>query len=125
MIAPYADNVILELEPLEATTKSGIHIVDTSRKHKGHRTARVLASGPGYMSIPTYRSASHLIPNETRAGDRVVVDALAGQDYSLDFNAPRHNKSPEFQELFGRGGEFRIVREAEILAVIEAEETAG
>lgn len=119
MIRPYADNVIIELEPLSHTTKTGIHVVQHNANRRGHRTAKVIASGPGYYSIPTYSRPATLIPNETRPGDRVVVDALAGQDYSLDFNAPRHNKSPEFQELFGRGGEFRIVREQEILGVLE------
>jgi uncharacterized cupin superfamily protein len=34
---------------------------------------------------------------------------------------PRSNKSAEFQELFGDRGQFRIVREQEILAVLEGD----
>jgi len=37
----------------------------------------------------------------------------------MDLTVPRHNKSAEFQDLFGDAGEFRIVREQEILAVVE------
>lgn len=122
-IRPYADNVVLELEPLPTQTKSGLAIVDTSRKTKGHRTARVIASGPGYWGIPTYSSPGGVfIANETRAGDRVVVDSLAGQDWSMNMSAPRHHeRAQEFEELLGRRGEIRVVREAEILAIIEEE----
>jgi hypothetical protein len=59
------------------------------------------------------------VANEVQPGDRVIVDALAGQNYALDLSVPRHNKSTQFQELFGERGEFRIVREQEILAVFE------
>jgi hypothetical protein len=62
-----------------------------------------------------------LIPNETKAGDRVVVEALAGEDWSLNFSAPRHHATAqEFESLSDLPpGEYRMVREAEILAVLE------
>jgi hypothetical protein len=59
------------------------------------------------------------VPNTVQPGDRVIVDARAGQNYDMDLTTPRHNKPTEFQELVGERGEFRIVREEEILAVIE------
>jgi hypothetical protein len=65
------------------------------------------------------RTGSVFVANEVQPGDRVIVDALAGQNYALDLSVPRHNKSTQFQELFGERGEFRIVREQEILAVFE------
>lgn len=121
MIKPYADNVILELEPLNHESKGGIHVVQFEAHRRGHRTAKVIASGPGYWAIPTYNApGGTFVPNETKAGDRVIVDALAGQDWSADLSAPRHHeKAQEFEELLGRKGQIRVVREAEILAVIE------
>jgi hypothetical protein len=64
------------------------------------------------------------VPNTVKVGDRVIVDALAGQNYALDLSVPRHNKTQEFQELFGDRGEFRIVREEEILGVLVDEVAA-
>lgn len=111
----YADNVVIELEPPEKLSEV---VTIVSSKHK-HRTAIVKASGPGYTD-----AHGRFIPNEVKAGDRVIVDAFAGQDYAMDLTVPRHNKSSEFQELFGDRGEFRIVREQEILGIIEQERAA-
>lgn len=114
-LRPYADNVILVLEPEPTKTQSGLAMVRLRGPGARYsRTARVVSSGPGYWDERRLR----FIPNEVRAGERVVVDALAGQNYDLDLTAPRHNKPTEFQELCGEKGEFRIVREQEILAVI-------
>jgi co-chaperonin GroES (HSP10) len=111
----YADNVVIVLEPLPTETASGIAMVRTSAKGaRESRTARVVASGPGYRT-----RLGALVPNELKEGDRVVVDALAGQNYALDLTIPRHNKNNEFQELFGERGEFRIIRQDEALAVLD------
>ena len=125
---PYADNVVIELLPLESQTASGIQLAwDGKAKARGHRFARVVASGPGYWLRLQNKDAQGLqktfrdvfIPNEVKQGETVLVDALAGQDYAMDVTIPRHNKSNEFQELFGDRGEFRIIREQEILGVVE------
>lgn len=113
----YMDNCVLELEPLPKESAGGIALVNMGPNNKGHRTAVVKASGPGYTT-----TQGVFIPNTVKAGDRVLVDALAGQHYALDLTIPRHNKSSEFQELFGDRGEFRIVREQEILGVLEDDE---
>lgn len=117
----YADNVIIELEPVRnEQTPSGLVLVDNSRRTKGTRWARVILSGPGFTN-----KGGHLVPNETKPGDRVLVDALAGQDYTADLSAPRSNgKGAVFDSVFGARGEFRIVREEEILA-IEAQSEAA
>lgn len=113
-IRAYADNVIIKMHEIPQQTESGLAVVQHNADRKGHRKATVLASGPGFVS-----RLGALIVNETKPGDVVLVDALAGQNYDLDLTVPRHNKSSEFQELFGVRGEFRIVREQEILGVIE------
>lgn len=116
----YADNVIIVLEPLPTETASGIAMVRMNKNTKESRTARVVASGPGYTN-----ARGVFVPNEVKPGDRVIVDALAGQHYQLDLTVPRHNKSSEFQELFGERGEFRIVREQEILGIVEDDAKAA
>ena len=114
---PYADNVHIELEPIPTMTAGGLHLPQTQRsKARGSRYARVVASGPGH-----YRQRrdgangtkdSVFVPNETRPGDRVIVDAQAGQAWETEMSAPRHNPHGDF-------GDARIVRESEILAIIE------
>jgi co-chaperonin GroES (HSP10) len=119
VIRPYADNVVIELEPLATVSESGLAMVHTRAPGaREHRTARVLASGPGYFT-----RLGALVPNSVREGDRVIVDALAGDrmKYDFDISAPRQNKQPELDHLLGERGAFRVVREQEILAVLEAE----
>lgn len=110
---PYADNVWIRLLPLETASKSGIVLVEGERKTKGTRRATVIGSGPGY----TARSGA-FIANESFAGDTVYVDALAGQDWSMDFDPPRHrDKAVQFDSLANERGEYRVVREQEIQAI--------
>jgi co-chaperonin GroES (HSP10) len=114
----YADNVLVELEPLETMSPSGLlHIPQkTDRGARGSRFGRVLASGPGYYR---QRKAGALgtqdgtfIPNETKPGDRVVLDAQAGDAYAGELSVPRHNAAESF-------GALRIVRESEIHCVVD------
>lgn len=116
-ITAHQDNVIIVMDDPPTQTESGIHLARLTGKGgtaRGARTALVLAVGPGHFTNMGVRVATTLQP-----GDRVVVDALCGQNYDLDLSAPRHNKSPEFQEICGRKGEFRIIREAEVLCVVD------
>lgn len=116
---PYQDNVLIELEPLPTMTAGGLHLPQQSRAGaRGSRFARVKASGPGHYR---QRNAgcrgtqdSVFVPNETKAGDRVLVDALAGQAWDGDNQRPRHNVGGDF-------GDTRVVREDEILAIIESD----
>lgn len=125
-VRPIADNVFIALEPLETQTESGISKVYSEQtKKRGVRTARVLASGPGYRT-----KQGVFIPNETRAGDRVAVSALAGQDWSLDFEAPRSNANAEHPDaasfaVLGGRSDVRCVREDEILCVLDDAAAVG
>lgn len=85
------------------------------KKAKDSRWAKVIASGPGYrMQRAAGARGSQdgpFVPNETKPGDRVLVDALAGDEWDDSLTTPRHNgKDGDF-------GELRWVRESEILAV--------
>lgn len=108
----HLDNVVLMFEPA-ASMSTVLHIMESKPKH---RLARVMLSGPGYIT-----KHGAMVENTVRERDRVVVDALAGQDYSLDFDVPRANKGAEFESIFGQSGNFRIVRQDEILGVVEGD----
>lgn len=108
------DNVIVRLLPRETKTPGGLFIPDTAKGPNAKQTvmAEVVASGPGWRMR---NGRGPLVPNETRPGDIVMIDALAGQDYKLDLNVPRQNKGADWAD---DAGEFRIVREDEIHGVV-------
>jgi co-chaperonin GroES (HSP10) len=123
-----ADNVAIVLEPLETMTHGGLHLPQrTERGALGCRFAKVIASGPGHWAQrrggagSTVEMTRAFVPNETKPGDRVLLPALSGTNFDLDISIPRHNKGDDFKELLGEKGEFRIVREAEILAIVETD----
>lgn len=111
MIRPLQDNVLILLEPDgNVETASGVVGVSFEKsKAYAHRKGRVLAVGPGHYD------RSRFLPTETKVGERVIVPVLAGDNYS-------YQKRQDFAEMYGLEGdqwEVRMVREAEILAVIE------
>lgn len=125
---PLADNVLIVLEPEPSETKGGVAIVRQRGPGARHsRTARVVASGPGYRGRSTYLNPEGLFhPNELKPGDRVLVDALAGNNWDFDVGeAPRNNGADTripflaARGLVGEKVEARIIREAEALAVLE------
>lgn len=117
-IRPIQDNVVIRFSPRPAVTASGLlHIPQTVTESRvGTREATVLAVGPGHTN-----RRGLFIPTAVKVGENVLVDALAGQNYDLDLTVPRHNKPTEWAD---DRGEFRIVREDEILGVIERDEAA-
>ena len=124
MIRPHKDNVLIELEPLATATASGLALVHTRAPGaREHRFARVVASGTGYKRP----CCGAFVPNETKPGDRVIVDALAGDrmKYDFDISAPRQNKDGDIDHLLGERGAWRIVREEEILAIVQEEAVAA
>ena len=113
MIRPVKDNVLLLLdEDKPGETASGIALVHLADKSKayGHRRGTVLACGPGYEDNKGVFRAT-----EVKPGDCVIVDVTAGDRYT-------YTKRQDFAKMFGvtrDNAEFRIVRNDEILAVIE------
>ena len=88
-LKPLADNVLVKSALQEETTASGI-ILATATKEKSV-VSEVVAVGPGTEENPM----------TVKAGDKVIVRKLAGQDLKLD------------------NEEYSIVRVADILAVVE------
>ena len=95
-LRPLADRVVLKAVELEETTKSGI-ILAASAQEKP-QVAEVVAVGPGGVvdgkDIKMY----------VKAGDRVITSKYSGTEVKID------------------DVEYTIVRQADILAVVEFSE---
>lgn len=92
-LKPLADRVLLKATEAEETTKSGI-ILSTANKEKPV-VSEVVAVGPGGVV-----DGKEIIMT-VKPGDKVVVAKYAGTEVKLD------------------GAEYSIVRQSDILAVVE------
>lgn len=92
-LVPLADKVILKAAEAEETTKSGI-ILSSATKEKP-AFADVVAVGPGGVID------GNEVKMTVKPGQRVIVAKYAGTELKLD------------------DGEYTIVRQADILAVVE------
>lgn len=93
MIKPLQDRVVLKMVANEETTKSGI-ILAANTKEKP-QVATVVAVGPGGIVD------GKEITMQVKVNDKVVFSKYAGTEIKLD------------------GEEYTIVRESEILGIIE------
>ena len=93
MLKPLADRVVLKLIEAEETTKSGILLAPAS-KEKSH-VGRVVAVGPGGLVD------GHEVEMYVKVGDKVIIGKYSGQEVKMD------------------NTEYTIVRQAEILAIVE------
>lgn len=142
---PTKDNVLLRLLPLDAEIKSDL--IDTSAmtnfwtSGKACRHAIVVAAGPGHhrqrrvprgRGLPASTLCEHdietdqFIPTELKPGQRVIIDHDSGDSagHAYRWNkqgVPRHNVPCEFDSFGNERGEYRVVREDEVLAVFEEE----
>ena len=92
-IKPLADRVVTKALEAEETTKSGI-ILTAAAKEKP-QVAEVVAVGPGGLVD------GNEVKMHVKIGDRVIVSKYAGNEVKLD------------------GEEFSIVRQSDILAIVE------
>jgi chaperonin GroES len=94
-IRPLADRVVVKLVSAEQTLKSGIIIPDTAKEKP--QEGEVVAVGPGRLDPNTGKR----VAIEVKKGDRVLFENWGGKDYKVD------------------GVEYKILREDEIIGVIE------
>ena len=92
-IKPLADRVVIKIVEAEETTKSGI-ILAGSAKEKP-QVAEVMAVGPGGMVD------GNQIDMYVKVGDKVITSKYSGTEVKID------------------GEEYTIVRQSDILAVVE------
>lgn len=92
-IKPLADRVVIKMEKAEETTKSGI--VLTSAAQEKPQIADIVAVGPGGLidgkEVKMY----------VKVGDRVITSKYSGTEVKIDAE------------------EYTIVRQSDILAVVE------
>ena len=93
MIKPLADRVLIKMKEGEETTKSGI-ILSAASKEKP-QIAEVIAVGPGG------NVEGNTIEMHVKAGDKVIVSKYAGTEVKYE------------------GEEYLIVKQSDILAIIE------
>ena len=92
-LTPLADRVILKMVEAEETTKGGI-ILTGSAKEKPS-VAEVISVGPGGMVD------GKEVVMQLKAGDRVITGKYTGTEVKID------------------GEEYTIVRQSDVLAVVE------
>ena len=92
-IKPLSDKVVLKIDDAEQTTASGI-VLSTAAQEKP-QYANVVAVGPGGIV-----DGSEVVMT-VKVGDKVIASKYAGTDVKVD------------------GEEYTIVRQSDILAIIE------
>ena len=92
-LKPLADRVILKAVEAEETTKSGIIL--TSAAQEKPEVAEVIAVGPGG------NVDGKEVVMTVKAGDKVITSKYAGTEVKVD------------------GEEYTIVRQSDILAIVE------
>lgn len=92
-LKPLADRVVIKMVETEETTKSGI-ILTGSAKEKP-QVAEIIAVGPG-GNVDGKEVTMYVKP-----GDRIITGQYAGTEVKLD------------------GEEVKIVRQSDILAIVE------
>lgn len=98
-IKPLADRVVIKMVEAEETTKSGI-ILTASAQEKPS-VAEIVAVGPGGMVD------GKEITMNVKVGERVLVSKYAGNEVKVD------------------GVEYSILRQSDILAVVESDAKAS
>lgn len=92
-VKPLADRVVVKMAEAEETTKSGIILAGTAKEKP--QIAEVLAVGPG--GVVDGKEVQMYV----KVGDRVIMSKYSGTEVKVD------------------GEELVIVRQADILAVVE------
>ena len=92
-IKPLADRVLIKMQEAEETTKSGIVLASSAQEKP--QIARVIAVGPG-GEVDGKEVKMYL-----KEGDRVICAKYSGTEVKVD------------------GEEYTIVRQSDVLAVVE------
>ena len=93
-LTPLGDRVVVQPQGREETTKSGIVLPDTAKEKP--QEGEIIAVGSGARD-----ESGKLVPLDVKAGDRILFGKWSGTEIKLD------------------GEEHMILREEEILAVLE------
>ena len=92
-IKPLADRVVIKMLEAEETTKSGIILAEASKEKP--QVAEIVAVGPGGLVD------GNEVKMELKIGDKVLISKYAGTEVKLD------------------GEEYTIVRQSDVLAIVD------
>jgi len=92
-IKPLADRVVIQMTEAEETTKSGIILAGTAKEKP--QVAVVTAVGPGGVVD------GKEVTMQVKVGDKVLISKYTGTEVKVD------------------GEEYTIVRQSDILAIVE------
>ncbi len=92
-IKPLADRVVIKMLEAEETTKGGIILAGAAKEKP--QVAEIVAAGPGGVVD------GKEVKMEVKIGDKVLISKYSGTEVKLD------------------GEEYTIVRQSDILAVVE------
>ncbi|MDX1585685.1 MAG: co-chaperone GroES [Balneolaceae bacterium] len=92
-IKPLSDRVLVQPEPAEEKTSSGIIIPDTAKEKP--QEGKVIAAGPGKVEN------GNKIDMSVKEGDKVLYGKYSGTEITLD------------------GEEYLIMRESDILGIVQ------
>lgn len=92
-IKPLADRVVIKMLEAEETTKGGIIL--TSAAQEKPQVAEIVAAGPGGIVD------GKEVKMEVKVGDKVLISKYSGTEVKLD------------------GEEYTIVRQSDILAIVD------
>lgn len=94
MLKPIGDRIIIEVVKVEEKTAFGLILPDSAKEKP--QQGKVVAAGTGFVT-----NSGAVVPLTVQAGDEVIYAEYAGTEVKYD------------------GKEYLIVRESDILAVIE------
>lgn len=92
-IKPLADRVVIKMLEAEETTKGGIILAGAAKEKP--QVAEIVAAGPGGVVD------GKEVKMEVKVGDKVLISKYSGTEVKLD------------------GEEYTIVRQSDILAIVE------
>ena len=92
-LKPLSDRVVTKMMEAEETTQSGIILAGTAKEKP--QIAEVIAVGPGEVQD------GKVIPMTVKVGDKVIMGKYSGTEIKID------------------GTEYVIVRQSDILAIVE------
>ena len=93
-IKPLFDKVVVKRVEAQETTKAGILLPGSAQEKP--QIAEVIAVGPG-----AHAEDGSLIPMEVKVGDKVITSKYTGTEVKMD------------------GAEYTIVKQSDILAIVE------
>ena len=93
-IKPLADRVVIKMKEAQETTKGGINLASSAKEKP--EIAEVIAVGPGGIVD------GKEVKMELKVGDLVLIAKYAGTEVKMD------------------GEEYTIVRQSDVLAIVEA-----